>query len=410
MASRLSQTGHENRLSNQLAAYGLTANIPISYVDIGLKVKHPVHQLKDLVQTLDTRGKLDMLLMGNTGASLEQFWGEFRKHQPDHPIYDLHRGREGQCLPMMLHFDEGSTLKKRQIMIVQLQPLLGRGTRKRKGSLEVPGCNFLGNSLTTRFLYSVMLARLYGGKFKNKPLQRLVDHLAADLARCFREGVEVSTRGGTERLFLVPLGCKGDWPALVKVGSLTRHFGRKAAKNSKGICHLCKADQEGHKSWHILGYNHMQNMRAGVPLPWAREPSIVAAVPLTDADKAQFFKIDPFHTLHKGVMGDLAANAIVFRLIVFAPGVIVDSSPDRVICNLQVCCLDAGLFGNQAFDALCLNFFAELKPFCAARSLQLHMTSLSRTLLGFPKASEYPSGSLSCHMSRFSWVFCSFRS
>lgn len=199
-------------------------------------------------------------------------------------------------------------------MIVQFQPLIGRGTRKRKGSLEVPGPNFLGNSLTTRLLWSVMLARVYGGKSKNKPLHRLVEHLALDLAQGFREGFEVSTPVGIQRLYLVPLGCKGDWPALVKVGSLTRHFGRKAAENGNGICHLCNADQPGHKAWHMLGYGHMLRMRAGASLPWVREPSLVAAVPLTDADKPGFFKIDPFHTLHKGVMGDLAANTIVLWL------------------------------------------------------------------------------------------------
>ena len=69
---------------------------------------------------------------------------------PRHPVFDTHRGREGQCVPIAIHCDEGCTLKKKSIMIVQYHSLMGKGTRKRKSTEEEPGINMIGNSYTTR--------------------------------------------------------------------------------------------------------------------------------------------------------------------------------------------------------------------------------------------------------------------
>ena len=57
------------------------------------------------------------------------------------------------------------------------------------------------------------------------------------------------------KLFLVPVGCKGDWPAFVQMEQLMRHFGHMAKKGGaqiKSICHLCAAGMEG-VPWHEFG-------------------------------------------------------------------------------------------------------------------------------------------------------------
>jgi len=65
--------------------------------------------------------------------------------------------------------------------------------------------------------------------------------------------------------------------------------------------------------------------------------------------------------------------------------------------NVEVCGIDHGLFCDaDGFEAQIEAFFAELKTFCSANGLQLHMTALTRTLLGFPKSSEYPVAMLCC--------------
>jgi hypothetical protein len=206
-------------------------------------------------------------------------------------------------------------------MIIQFQPVMGHGTRKRKATPEEPGLNMLGNTLVTRLLWSVMLGRVYGGKKqKNKPLLKLMGHLANELRVAFYHGIDVPYGDKTKRWYLVPLALKGDWPALVKIGSLTRSFGRLSTQDNekaKGICHLCRADQAGFKKWHDISYENMVAMRVNNTLPWEREPAILSAIPLDPCDKPGFFRADPFHTLHKGLFGDIAANAIapctVFR-------------------------------------------------------------------------------------------------
>ena len=206
----------------------------------------------------------------------------------------------------------GVHAQKKSIMIIQYHSLMGRGTRKRKSSAEELGINMTGNSYTTRVLWSVMLGRAYGGKRKNRPLLKLISHLSTELSKAFYDGIRLQHHEmGT--VYLIPLCMKGDWPALNKVGGLTRHFGRlvTSGANRKGICHMCNADRPGFENWHDLSYENMIKMHEDPPLPWRVEPSLVASIPLHVSDKPDFFRVDAFHALHKGFMGDIAANAIV---------------------------------------------------------------------------------------------------
>ena len=324
MATRLAKTGHENRLTESLPQYGLSSDIPMSYVDVGLKSGHPVLRIEDFVQTLNANDKMDMLLMGNRAPVFKEFWDNWEKLQPLHPIYTHHQNRTGQCIPISIHFDEGTTLKKKAIMIIQTQAVIGKGTRKRKSTATVPGCNFIGSTFTTRYLWSVMLARVYSQKAKSKkksktnrnPLQELVTHLSCELNDAFFSGMQVSIDGKLQTIYLVPLAVKGDWPALAKVGQFDRHFGRLTydLNKGKGICHLCQADQVGFKDWSDVSFTNMKSMHQGATLPWAEDPDIVLAIPLPNAYKPSFFQPDLFHSLHKGVFGDIAANTIVFQL------------------------------------------------------------------------------------------------
>lgn len=405
MASRLSRTGHENRFVNSLSDYGLAAEIPLSFVDVGLKETHPILSIKDTIQCLDDAGKLDILFQGNGEAQFKGFWLNWERLQPQHPIFVAHRGREGHCIPISIHCDEGTSLKKRQIMIVQLQGTMGKGTRKRKSTEDVPGCNMIGNSIVTRILWSVMLARVYGGKRKNKPLLKMISHLSMELSEAFHQGIQLKQHH-LGRIYLVPISMKGDWPALAKIGSLTRHFGRLVTSGKsvgKGICHLCQADRPGFENWHNLTYDNMVKMHDNAPFPWTEEPSLVAAIPLNDCDKAAFFRFDIFHALHKGFMGDIAANATVswtlwgqYVPLFFKKKRGRCSNVDSVdfqLC-LQVCLYDQAVFGDLSFENFCEVCFAEFKTFCAKESKTLHMSGLSRTLLGFGTSSDYPTAKL----------------
>jgi hypothetical protein len=53
----------------------------------------------------------------------------------------------------------------------------------------------------------------------------------------------------------------------------------------------------------------------------------------------------------------------------------------------QVCCYDHEFFGGLSFEDFCSTCFSELKQFCTTQSKTLHMTQLSRALLGFGRSS-----------------------
>ena len=112
MATRLSKTRHECRFVHNFADYGLAADIPLSFYDVGLKGKHPALALSDIVKCFDQKNKREVLTQGHGEREFKQFWETWRLVQPKHPIFETHRGREGQCIPVCVHCDEGTTLKK----------------------------------------------------------------------------------------------------------------------------------------------------------------------------------------------------------------------------------------------------------------------------------------------------------
>ena len=88
--------------------------------------------------------------MGNSEANFDSFWKQWEHVQPKHPVYMTHKGRTGQCIPIAIHCDEGTTLKKKINYDHPVPAGHGQGTRKRKATPEEPGLNMLGNTLVTR--------------------------------------------------------------------------------------------------------------------------------------------------------------------------------------------------------------------------------------------------------------------
>ena len=156
---RLHQTGHDNRLPDVLLNFKLQAPVPIHYEDIGLTQSHPTLRLRSFIETFNkTQGKIHHLLVGNGPAELRSFWRRYRKLHPKHDIFTDHADHLHACVPMMLHLDEGTSHKKKGLMVLSVQPVCGRGSSRSSG------VNFLGSTYCTRFLYSALLARTYTRK------------------------------------------------------------------------------------------------------------------------------------------------------------------------------------------------------------------------------------------------------
>ena len=310
-AATLSQTGHACRLGNAFENFRLSADIPISYVDIGTQVQHPVFRIRDFLATLSDCGKGDLLFCGHSEADYMDFWEMWRLLQPQHPIYMTHgrKGRLHQCVPMFVYADEGTGQKRRGLMVLQYQPILGHGSSR---STDL---NMTRNSLSTRFLFSVLASHVYSGKLKkNKPLLNLVEHFAKELGSLFEEPVTMEWGGKPRKVYLVCLGMKGDLAALVKLGELTRNFSRDTPTKTggPGICHLCRGGQEGF-AWHNVNFDNMERMKQDLEPPWKKEPHFISLIPQCPLHKPEFFHLDLFHCAHKGVWGDIAANTIASK-------------------------------------------------------------------------------------------------
>ena len=301
--SRLAATGHENRAGNVLQAYGLQAKAKITWVDVGLRGKHPVLQLKDLLACLSKEDKVgEMFLHGHSFADFENFWANYKQHRPSHPVYQEHKRRLSHCIPLFVHTDEGTGQKKKALLICQIQAVLGRG------SSRAADLNMQGHSLLTRLLYAVMSSRLY--QRRKAPMYKLLQHWADELSTLFKDGVEVTIRRKAHHLFPIVLGAKGDWVDLVKVGRLTRHFMRDSPKHvdPPGVCHLCQAGRRGFP-WHLnqAGSAWLLHPPAEDDVPWSTASPLLR---IPHDSGPNFFLIDAFHTLHKGVVGDMVASSL----------------------------------------------------------------------------------------------------
>ena len=266
----------------------------------------------DMVKVMALQGKIKNCLLG--GGSLDDlkvFWERFQRLYPQHPVYRDHVDCLQTCLPICIHADEGRCVKKEQILIVNWQSMIGKGTRLSHEHLlqsDSQGLNYMGKTYSTRFLVATMCAVHYRRKQKDQQrLTKLLDAVTDDLMD-FYKGVRVSIDGAETILHGICLGFKGDWPMLAKVGNLRQHFGKKGRPTAdSAICHLCKAgsvnvpyeDYDINAVWYA---SYLQER------PWSRPPPF-SRLPMVP-EKELFFRFDLFHVMHKGIVAEFVGSAI----------------------------------------------------------------------------------------------------
>ena len=315
--SQAYSTGHAGSGTRAAVAAvpNLTAQLPVSKLDIGLSFLHPCILPSSYLKTMATEGKLTNLTGGQPLSCLKSFWHKLQPLRPNHPLFTLLEEDWQWAVPIYLIGDEGRGFKKSGILILGWEPLLGFGCEAEDELVENEPLklNFRGSTYKTRQLYTVVPKIRYS---KNpNALDQLVLHWSRDLQSCF-SGLEVLYEGATIRLRAVVMGLKADWPALSKLGSLNRHFLREAYPFGAGICHRCMANTEACQSWHehdIQRAPWVASMAAAT-LPWKpdAESSLTRHIPMEVDFKPSFYHIDIFHTCHKGVHADLAGGALVF--------------------------------------------------------------------------------------------------
>lgn len=178
---------------------------------------HPILSPLSMMREVISSGMINLSSCVN-----EHFWSVYKQFHENHPVFHDHLGHLGNTLPVLLHGDEGTSLKKASMMILNIQGILAPSP----GSV-----NHKGHSFKNRFLYTVCPSALY--KRDASYLEHLFEYLAADLSALYHSGVSVHGK----KYWIVTLSTKGDWAYLAKVGAFTRHFGTR----SSGVCHLCSA-------------------------------------------------------------------------------------------------------------------------------------------------------------------------
>ena len=294
----------------------LQAPCPITLAEIGLKEQHPILQVEDFLRMLSDTNNLSWLTGGRGFEACATFWERYHHEDCNHPAFSVHGGRLAQVVPVYIYGDEGTSHKRNQLLVLSVQPVLGQGTsftadQHHADDLQV---NMLGVSIKTRFLYTVLMARLY----QRKPavFDSLMEVLATELVSLFYNGIQLEHGGKPLVLYPAAVGCKGDWPMLKKMGSLKRshHGGKAEAGKGKGVCHLCMAGTAEFPDWHdVINGSWMCDRSIRDPdVPWLEESPLTATIPqsVTVQQQVWFYRPDLFHTCHKGLMAELAGSAL----------------------------------------------------------------------------------------------------
>ncbi|CAE7423345.1 unnamed protein product [Symbiodinium necroappetens] len=367
---RQSKTGHENQSGKVFEARGLALPVPLTSIDVGKGKQHPVLKVCDMLQVLAQKSKLP-LFWGSTklktrSATLTEFWSRYRRQDAEHAIFEQQGQHLDRVLPLQIHADEGQTLKKSGVMIINIQSPMGFGISTSDDIDDAMALNYIGNTYATRFLYTVCTKRAYSKKNKYV-LDAILECLADELKDLFTHGVSLQVGKQNMIMYVATIGLKGDWPVQARIGNLTRHFAKNPVytpSNKSGFCHLCRA---GEINYPPYDYCRNASWRSSflTRVPWTTEGPL-CRIPQS-ARKERMHRFDLFHTLHKGVFAELAGSGLVVLS-------------------------DYGLVGDGNFQTQLDAIYELLKSHCQTANIALHMDGLTRHLLKFPGDYEFPVG------------------
>ena len=307
-------------------------------------------------------------------STWKQCWENFACVYPKHEIFSIVAKDDlSRTAAFYLHGDEGRSRKKLPLMVLSLHSCLGKGVRaggdkKRKANGDMR-LNFLGNTLVTRFLLSVLPREVYGD---DNSLDDMLQFLASDLQELLTSGL----RGPQNKTFRIcVINTMGDWPFLVKAGGLTRTFSHIPKTETphqfgRGICHLCEADKS------VIWEDFQQEPPIweptyGVSTPWDELPVLLKNLSHDHSDEPAFFQPDLFHSWHLGCGKEFLGSAVVLLVEQCFPGNTVDDRMDSASEHFQLWCR-----ANK------------MKPY-------IDRYKLSRNSLGWGTARTFPKGSWS---------------
>ena len=170
-----SSFGHGPRFQE----HGLSLPVPISWIPLGTTpedgTEFPTIKVSDMVQHLCASGSLNKLFGGEPEETIQmtllEFWRRYSYEVPGHEVFTASSQGEitlQRSIPYMVHGDEGRCFKRKGIMLLTVQGVIGKGTRPFINRFLDPsskkkrmGVNIGGHSFESRILFAAMQRKTY---------------------------------------------------------------------------------------------------------------------------------------------------------------------------------------------------------------------------------------------------------
>lgn len=215
----------------QVVAIGELLQVPVTQIWLPSCEKHHYCiQIQDVAKhLLDVYpGKLlagcNSSNIGDFKKLLIEFWNSYAKFYASHPVFTDHANELGSCIPVKIHSDEGTGLRKTAVQQYSWGPILAES----------------GSSLDRYFFFSCLNAEQYkaynsGYVVGNAVLDDVCEHFATQAKKAYTDGILSASLGN---FYLVFVGLEGDLPAQARIYRLRRNFG--CAPNC--MCPWCDAN------------------------------------------------------------------------------------------------------------------------------------------------------------------------
>ena len=269
--------------------------------------------------------------------NLEEFWSCYQKIDPLHDFYQKPHGerKPSNSLAFAFHGDEGRGAKKGNTCVISMETVLGLPSDSQDDSDATHSCkckvsdkgrkrfklahdpaqhnhgdpplcaeqvtNLKHHSYLTKFVLGVLPHKYY----KNTGL---LDAFMGELVLAFQELFQHGITVGSEKWFLVVVGCKGDLRWYEKIGNLQRCFNKQIG-NALCMCHECGAGSP-QMPWEDSSHHPCWGDNLFPERPWSEEPAI-ARIPCNESIPEAILKRDLFHNTKVGVLRDFCGSAIM---------------------------------------------------------------------------------------------------
>ena len=226
-------------------------------------------------------------------ASLKSWWNAFRALAPEHDIFQRFQSKLDTVIPMKMHMDEGTGLRRSAVMQFSWGPVIAES----------------GNSLDRYFFFLCINGEEYkkyhsGYAAGNKALDDLHARLAEECEALYLQGIW--SKRFQRQIHLCFVALEGDLPAQARAFRVTRNF----ACTPNSMCPWCNANDVD------LPYTDTRPSAAwrstiSMSRPWSEQnPSPLCKIP--SANRETFLAKDLFHLCHLGHVRTFSVNALAY--------------------------------------------------------------------------------------------------